>query len=284
MEFLKSLTGRFTRTRAPINQSLELRVPFDVIDHIFSFLKSHPKALLACSKAHPVLSQIVERYRFHHIVIHTGVIDFNYSFRPSGLLRRLAETPWIIKYVAILQIEFNYHQYLGPAQMTPYLEEIASLLPMFPVLECIMLPTRRSGLSWQDLPQRFRSAVENCFHLLTLQEVHVGDMYFPLSMLDNHANINYLSLSGPPEIEPVYLKTTYPQIKSLAFERFEHRYSGIFRTWAKQHIVGLQSLKYDLSCHKIILDVLEICSGTLENLYLCLQRQVTPRELSSRLM
>ena len=267
--------------RAPINRSIEL--PFDILDHIFSFLKSHPKALLACSKANSAFCQIVERYQFHHIIIHTGDADSTYSFRPSDMLRHLAETPRIVDYVAVLQIEFGGIQ--DPKQMAPYLEEIASLLPMFPVLECIRLPTRPPTLLWQeDFPQSFRTAVENCLHLPTLQEVHVGNMDFPLSMLDNHMNINHLSLSQPPKIETEYREATYPRIKSLALEGFDHRFSEVFCTWAKQHIVGLQTLTYDFSCDKMILEVFKICSNTLENLYLCLQRQGTPGGLSSCLM
>ncbi len=91
-------------------------------------------------------------------------------------------------------------------------------------------------------------------------------------MLDNHANINYLALSGPPKIEPEYLETTYPSDQIPC----THRYSEVFLTWAKRHIVGLQSLKYDLSCHRIILDVFKICSDTPENLHLCFHRQGIP--------
>ena len=257
-----------------------MELPFDVLDHTFSFLKSHPKALLACSKAHPVFSQIVERYRFHHIIILTGVTEFAYSFKPSDLFMRIAETPHIVKYVAVLQVEFNYYQYEGEDRMTHYLDEIARLLPLFPVLECIML--RSSSVSWQkDLPQTFKTAVENCLQLQTLQEVHIGNISFPLSILDNHANINYLSLSGPPGIEPGCPETIYPQIKFLALEGFDHGYSDVFLTWAKRHIVGLLSLKYDFSCHGMIFEVLGICSDTLENLYLCLHREGTPCQLSS---
>ena len=82
---------------------------------------------------------------------------------------------------AVLQIEFDYYQYEGPDQMSPYLEEIASLLPMFPVLEAIMLLTRRSPLSWQrDLPQSFKTAVENCLYLPTLQDTRRQHVFRPL--------------------------------------------------------------------------------------------------------
>ena len=276
-------------------------LPFDVLDRVFSYLKSHPKALFACSEAHPFLSQIVEKYRFHHIIISTGlgVSKFPCTFNPYDLRKELAKTPRIVQYVAILQFEFNYAQHqadsecllasfwekVAPKILAYYLEEIASLLPMFPVLECIMLPTLSYTLKflWQET-QSFRSALENCLHLPTLQEVHIGDMSFPLSMLDNHANINHLALSGPPKIEPEYLETTCPQIKSLTLEGFECDRSQAFRTWAKRHIVGLQSLKSDLSCSEIILDVLKICSNTLENLYLCLQRPGLPGNKLSPLL
>jgi hypothetical protein len=257
-------------------------LPFDILDYIFSFLKYDPNALLKCSKAHSVLSQLVERYRFRHIIIHTGVTDFIYSFRPSDLRRHLAETPRIIQYVAVLEIEFKFYD--RPHQMTPSLEEIASLLPMFPKLECIAFPTEQAAFSWQeDLPQSFRKSVENCLQLPTLQYVHVGDMSFPLSILDNHANINYLSLSGSPKIELEYRETPYPQINSLALERFGYQDSAVFRTWAKRHMIGLQSFRFDRSYHKIISEVLTISSDTLENLYLCVHRQGSPGELSSRL-
>ena len=184
-----------------------------------------------------------------------------------------------MKYVAVVQIEFK-----SSWTRISYLEETASLLPMFPVLECIMLSTKKVGFSWQEsLPQSLRLAVKNCLHLPTLQKVHIGDMSFPLSILDNHANIEYLSLTGPPEVEPEYQQLTYPQIKSLTLERFGHNNGMLFCTWAKHHIARLQSLKYDLSCHERILKILEFCSDTLENLYLYLHRRGIPRQLSFRL-
>ena len=145
-----------------------------------------------------------------------------------------------------------------------------------------MLPTHSATLWWQSkhLPQRFRTAVESCLRLPTLQEVHLGDMFFPLSTLDNHANINHLSLSGPPKIEPESQKTIFPQIKSLAIEGFDNRRSLDFHTWAKQHIGELQSLSYDFSCHPIILQVLRIGSNTLQNLDVSIYREGPAGEVS----
>jgi len=46
-----------------------MNFPFDVLDYIFSFLKSHTD-LVACSKVHPSFSQVAERQLYHHISIH----------------------------------------------------------------------------------------------------------------------------------------------------------------------------------------------------------------------
>jgi len=264
------------------DQTVEFRVPYDILDHIFSFLKPHRRDLVRCSKAHPIFSQIVERYQFHHIIIKTGFSDFAFSLTPSDLLKHLTETPRIVNFVTILQIDFDSTSYREiPIEHT--LSEIASLMPRFPLLECIILSTRASFPdSLNDLPQSFRKALEDCLRLPTLQEVHFGNISFRLSMLDNHANINYLSLSRPPEFEPEYLETSYPQIKSLAFEGFKYYHRGdCFATWAKRHVTQLQSLKYDLSCHKMISYVLDVCSDTLENLYICITRNPREFKLSS---
>jgi len=254
------------------DQMVEFHLPYDILDHIFSFLKPHPRALYQCSKAHPILSQIVERHRFHHIIVATGFSKIAFSLKPSQLLKHLAEKPRIVNYVTILQIDFASGYQGEPIE--PTLNEIASLMPMFPVLECIILSTQKSyPVSLKGLPQSFRKALENCLCLPTLQEVHIGNISFPLSMLDNHANINYLSLSHPPQVEPEYLETTYPQIKFLALGGFDNRSNDFARaTWAKRHITQLQSLKYDLSCNEMISPVLDVCSDTVENLYIDLYR------------
>ena len=103
-------------TLDPVVPRRSIELPIDILDHIFSFLKSHRKALLVCSKAHSVFSQIVERYRFHHIIISTGfrVTDLADTSDSSDLRRQLAETPRIVKYVAVLKIEFKYPQHQDP--------------------------------------------------------------------------------------------------------------------------------------------------------------------------
>jgi hypothetical protein len=156
-------------------------------------------------------------------------------------------------------------------------EEIALILPIFPALECIMLTTYYY-ISWQKtLPQSLKTAVEGCLRLPTLQEVHIGTLDFPLSLLNTHANINYFSLSGSPQMPDCTDDHCLP-LTSLKVEGIDGRYSAFFSTWAKSHIIKLHSLRCDYSREKMILELLENCSGTLNNLDLTLK---SPCEVSS---
>jgi hypothetical protein len=259
-----------------------MELPTDVLDYILSFLRRHPESLIALSKAHPVFSRIAERHRYYNIIIHIGATEFTYSFKPSSLIKQVSETPRIVHYVRVLRIEFHYRQTLEG--MLPYFEEISSILPKFPLLECIKLTTRHCSVSWEDLPQSFRTAVEDCLYLPTLWMVDVGDMSFPLAMLDSHVNIDSLSLSGFPQI-PESTDSPCSQLKSLEFTGMSRsNYKLVpFISWAKQHIVKLQALKYDFSSdHTIIEELFKTCSDTLSNLALSLVRYKSQGELSSR--
>ena len=114
------------------------------------------------------------------------------------------------------------------------------------------------------------TAVEDCLRLPTLQEVHMGTMQIPLSMLNRHANINCLSFSGCPQM-PDCSDDAYLQLKSLTVWGIGDFYWRFFSTWAKRHITGLHSMKCDYSIEQMILEFLGICSGTLNNLYIKLQ-------------
>jgi hypothetical protein len=132
----------------------------------------------------------------------------------------------------------------------------------------MLSPDPFTYLSWQKLPHSFRSAVEDCLHLPSLQELHVGRLNFPLSILNKHTNINLFSLTGIPQI-PKYSDATYPQLKSLSVEGITSYHRRPFITWAKQCIGNLQSLKYDyLEGGETGSDLLKGCSDTLEILYI----------------
>jgi len=46
-----------------------MNLPFDILDHIFGFLITHPGSLVACSEAHPVFSRMVEKYQYYCLTI-----------------------------------------------------------------------------------------------------------------------------------------------------------------------------------------------------------------------
>jgi hypothetical protein len=243
-----------------------MNLPSDILDYIISFLKPYPESLIAFSKVHPSFSRMAERHRYYNITININTILCNITnrFNPFSLIGLVLGTPRIANYVRVLQFEFQDHP---TAATMPDLESISLVLPMFGLLECIRLITRHDD-SWQThLPQSFRTAVEKCLHLPTLRMVHIGHVDFPLSILDDHVNIDYLSLSGLPQVPATSdsPETPYPQLKSLEITGI--RNLPFFSIWAKRRIVKLESLTYDYSSDHTIL---ELCSDTLNNLDLTL--------------
>ena len=256
--------------------------PFDVLDSIFGFLKSHPDSLVASSKAHPILSQAIERHLYYHVRFRTcsessphGIAG--YTLEPSHLIKLLTKTPHLVNYIRILQIDFRDFISLNQ-ETSQILQHITSVLPMFSMLECMILVAPSDFISWKQLPLAFRTAVENCLRLSTLQRLHVGELDFPLSILEKNVNINCFSLSGYPKI-PDCSDDTNLQLTALSFDgiNFTPPFTN-FTTWAKRHITNLQSLKCNYSDEKIILELLEVCSDTLNRLDLLLE---LPCELSS---
>jgi len=243
-------------------------IPFEIFDHIFGFLITHPASLVACSEAHPVFSRMVEKYQYYRLIINSTIC----------VTKLLWDKPRIANYVRVLQIEGEpRHPFTW--MTTVYFKRIAAILPLFPLLECIVL-SYDGMINWKEgMPQVFRKAMEDCLRLPTLRELHI-DSYcknFPVSMLDNNANIDCFSLRGTPKVSDVAdSNTTYPQLKSLSITGFhESRFHHIpFGAWVKPRITRLQSLKYDYSSDNTLLDLLEICSDTLTTLDITLDDAV----------
>ena len=240
-----------------------MNLPFDILDHIFGFLITHPASLVACSEAHPVFSRMVEKYQYYRLTI-------DLESTRGHLTRLLSDKPRIRNYVRVLRIEFDLEY--GHIPITARFERVAAILPLFSALECIVLSMARMVRWERDLPQVFRKALEGCLCLPTLRELHI-DRYinnFPVSMLDSHANIDCFSLCGTPKVSKV-ADTTYPQLKSLSITGFYTNQDHIsFGAWAKPRITRLQSLKYDYSSDHTLLELLEICSDTLSTLDIAL--------------
>jgi len=244
-----------------------MNLPFDILDHIFGFLITHPASLVACSEAHPVFSRMVEKYQYYCLTI-----DLEST---RGHYKLLSDKPRIVNYVRVLRIEFDLEYDLTVIR-TVHFKRIAAILPLFSGLECIVLSIARM-MTWErDLPQVFRKALEGCLCLPTLRELHIERYIndFPVSMLDSHANIDCFSLCGTPKVSTV-ADTTYPQLKSLSITGFYLNENHIsFGAWAKPRITRLRSLKYDYSSDRTLLELLEICSDTLSTLDITLGNDV----------
>ena len=258
-------------TSNPRSQPIKFSV--EILDYIFAFLKSDSQSLIACSKAHPSLSPIVERHIYYHIVIPT-LPDYQttgrgYCLESSHLIKLLSETPQIANRVRILRIAFCRQSHRHSCG------EIALLLPIFSALECLIL-TAESDISWEWalLPETLTTAVRICLYLPTMQEVYIGALRFPLDVLSTNTNIKCLSLSGPSEISDYQDGTdAYPQLESLTVEDIDEHLCEPIWDWAKPYVVKLHSLKCDYSSvgETMLLEVLQICSGTLNNLDLRLE-------------
>src|SRR6266540_2900706 len=170
----------------------------EILDHIFSFLVSSRETLVACSKD-PALASIVERHLYYQLVVHIGKPTFHYcSFKPDRLSKLVSKNPLILNYVRILQIEIEFRSspWMEEAQaVRKQLDEFAKTLPMFPVLECIIL-TASIHREWY-WSGAFRAALEDRLNLPTVKEVHLaGHSDYPSSLLDNRENIKNLSFSA----------------------------------------------------------------------------------------
>jgi len=239
-----------------------MRLPVEILHHIFSSLVSHQETLVACSQD-PVLLPIVERHLYYHVNVFIGrrrsrsISD--YALKPDLLSKRLSENPRILHYVRILQIDIAFDCLSEMGQ----LRKFAKTLLMFPLLECIMLRTF-SGLQW-SCPDFFRAALEDRLNLPTVRELHLtgsrdGDVS---SLFEICKNIKSLSLLGTFEVYCLGV-STLPQLKSLDLSAYF--ISDPLRTWLKPHITELQSLKCASFGVGELPQLFEVCKGTLTTL------------------
>ena len=244
--------------------------PSDILHYIFSFLKGNPESLIVCSNTHPSFSPIAEKYLYYHITIQTS-LDYRvfrsggYHLVPSQLLALLSDSPQIANHVRVLQLAFVE---LDSNQVMDKYEQIARILPLFSLVKCIMLGSFYS-ISWQKaLPQILRMAVENCFLLPTMREIQIGAfLTFPISLLIKHAHITCLSFFAKPQM-PDQPDDIYPplQLKSLKIAGLHDEYCDSISTWTKPHITTLRSLQCEYLSEQMIIEFLDVCSGTLNNL------------------
>ncbi len=164
-----------------------IQLSVEILDHIFSFLVSHRETLITCSKDR-VLSPIVERHLYYHVIVHFGhetTDDSNYAFKPDCLSKLISKNPRILYYVRILQIRVEFKD--CPRRKHPYmklLDEFANTLLMFPVLECIILTY---SMDYDmEFPDVFQAALVDRLSCPTVKELHLeglGGQRIPFSYL-----------------------------------------------------------------------------------------------------
>ena len=263
-----------------------MEIPLDVIDYILSLLRHDPRTLLKCSDSHPILAQIVERHLYYHIIIPIGRSAMSsdqiggHKIESRRIIELLSEAPHIVDYVRILEISFD-HDPGGLILISP-------ILSQFDALRCIKFTPWTSGSEasvalWKEgIPQCFKAALDGCLRLPTLQEVTIDRLHFPISMLNDIPNITRLALMSKTLDLSDCGDTPFPQLESLSVYDIDRRYSPSLNTWLKCHIVKLRSLTCDylnLGAQSI-LELLGICSDTLENLDIVL-KPLSPCEFHS---
>lgn len=239
---------------------MEFRVPVEVLDHIFSFIKSDSGSLSACSSAHPMFAQIVERYFYHHIVIIPSTSYpsdhlSGYTLELSHIIKLLSDIPKIVDYVHILEFR-RFHS----------IEDIAPIMFKFHAVQCIKL-TFRPNPGMSSMPRHFKTALEDCLRSPALREVHIVDLRyrFPITILNDLPNITRLSLSGSFEPSTCCIDGPFPRLESFSLSRFTLcSRPGNFH-WGN-HIVRLRSFTCEYSNEEFLQKFLQKCSDTLENL------------------
>jgi hypothetical protein len=233
-----------------------MQLSFEILDHIFSFLVSHRETLLACS-IDPVLSQIVERHLYYHIIIDVGNErpSSKYAFEPGRLSELVSKNPRILYYIRILQIQIRFEYCVE--------DSVADLLLKLPVLECIIVNCdgHYDGDDWY-WSDEFRAALEDRLSLPTVKELHIeGCDLIPFSLIAKSKNIKKVTLSGVCEVEGQIYASTLPQLQSLRL--LTPLICPLVMDWVKRHVNELRSLVYVLPDWEDLSGLLEACSGTL---------------------
>ena len=246
-----------------------MRVSVEILDLIFGFLIPHREALIACSKDQ-VLSPIVKRHLFYHVIVHLGSryekADSMYAFEPDCLSNLLSEDPRILNHIRILQIRFQDDPLLCMRKIKLELDTFAETLIKFPVLECMILTSRRNS-DWCFLSEAFRDALENRLSLPTAMEVHfASEIVLDLNCKNDLVLSGYLGASAPGQFQS--LQQFIPLDPITRLKPYPLHY------WAKSHIKELRSLRCVAPLAGGLSELLEVCSGTLNILDIGFERKV----------
>jgi hypothetical protein len=237
-------------------------LPLEILDHIFHFLAADHVALNLCSKAHPVFSDLIERYLYAHITILLNkptVFDRD-SFSPSQLFELLSHKPRIANYVNNLRIENTTDDI-----SIVHWREVARILPKFQGLRAMVYDL---DVMWSLLDEEFREAFVNCLGLPSMVEVSIlNALEFPLSTL-GCLGIKRLTLGGTFHYSSLNSSLPHPQIESLTIHSCHPPLPEII-SWTKT--LKLRTLRL---CRSLVTD-----AGTFHQLPELLQSSLTSLEL-----
>jgi len=165
-------------------------LPTDVVDHILSFLQSDITTLETCSRSHPTLSKLSERYIYAKVTLHNDkwiVIPDGLTEKISKFAKIIAKNPNIAKHVRNLKVYVDDNVNSNKTTAT-YLNNVASMLPTFSRLKKITLSGfgRGSCMSWHTLPVTFCQAFQHLLRVQCIEDVSILYAHFlPLSLLND---------------------------------------------------------------------------------------------------
>jgi len=232
-----------------------MRLPAEVTDHIFSFLRKDTLALKACSKAHPLYSRLAERYLYAHIVIDP---------RAPEVCNLILENPRLLDYPRSLEIRsfLNFTRNPLPISIMPMIPRMANLVSL-----CISYPCP------YHQRDEFISTLRNCLQRSSFQKLRLSDIYdLPFSILDDAKNIKQLTLSGGTvdEDEPVSSSPS-AQLSLETLVLSGHLDADVYR-WAMRWVARLTTLElHDLWLDQdwnVFPELLAACSNSLTKLQL----------------
>ena len=155
-----------------------MQLSVEVVDHIFSFLVSDHRTLIACSED-PALFPMVERDFYHQITVSIPCGKTYGDIEPDCLFKLVSENPRILTYVRILEIHTNI--YYNPSSSKSF-DDFAKTLLLFPKLECIILLATEDLWHW---PNVFQATLKEHLNVPTVKKLHIaGGIAFPLFLLD----------------------------------------------------------------------------------------------------
>jgi len=227
--------------------NMQLPLPAELIDHIFSFLQEYPSALKACSKALPLCSRLAERYLYANIVIDPQAPDVSHL---------ILKNPRLLGCPRTLEIRSHFD--------TPAPISIISAIPRMANLVSLKIcgPCRPH--------YEFFSTFRNCIQQSSFQELQLFHFpNLPLSILDGARNIKRLTLYDCAANEPISTSLPLLSLETLVLSNYQHPCT---HRWAMRWVSHLTSLKLQ----EISLDfdwaafpeLLAECSNSLTELHL----------------